>query len=265
MLEIIEPPAPHVLALRASGRIEADEVTRAADAIRALMGEHPRVSMFADLTGMTGMSAEALARDLRAGVSLMGELKRFMRAAVVTDTDWIAAIVRFENRIVPHIEMRVFGPLERAEALKWAAGIPAAPAEAPETGDEAPGVEMIPTSDPAALAFEITGQITSDDVHRIAGPMHEAFEAHGKVRMLARLHGWPSFEMGLLAERETWRMKLAALEHVERYAVVGGPDWLGGYVRTLNPLFRVEVRHFPEADEAAAWEWIGAKPALLAV
>lgn len=127
MLELVDAPAPHVLALRVTGRIEADEVTRAADALRALMETTPRVSVFADLTGMTGMTAEALARDLRAGVSLLGELKRFMRAAVVADADWIAAVARFENRVTPHVEIRVFGPEERDAALDWAAAIPDAP------------------------------------------------------------------------------------------------------------------------------------------
>ena len=55
-------------------------------------------------------------------------------------------------------------------------------------------------------------------------------------------------------------MKLAALGSVERYAIVGGPAWLAGWVSLIDRLAKADIRHFEFGDEAEAWKWIEAEP-----
>ena len=55
---------------------------------------------------------------------------------------------------------------------------------------------------------------------------------------------------------------VAAPSGVERHAIVGGQAWLAGWVSLANGLARAEIRHFPLSEEAAAWAFIGAEPAV---
>jgi hypothetical protein len=73
------------------------------------------------------------------------------------------------------------------------------------------------------------------------------------VRLLVRLD---RFELPLAsAAGAVARLKGSALRKLDRYAVVGGPDWIEGVVPVAGALTPVEVRHFDadEEDEARAW------------
>jgi hypothetical protein len=65
------------------------------------------------------------------------------------------------------------------------------------------------------------------------------------------------FELSGVLDCAYLPMKRGMLDRLERYALVGGPDWLASWVRAL---FRVEIRHFPADQEALAWAWLGAEP-----
>ena len=222
MLEKIPMPAPHVLAVRASGKIDGADVDAFANTLEALLEEEDRVSFYIEIADFQGMTADAVARDLLAGVEMLGELSRFMRCAVVTDVPWIAAAARIESRLLPHIDLRVFDPSERDEALEWVA-IPVEPRRLPKK-PAGPGAKLIETTDPAVVAFETIGRFTEEDVKRLAPIIHARCEDHGKIRLLNRMTGWDGFDLSLLFSRETYAMKMEALDHVEKYAIVGGPD-----------------------------------------
>jgi hypothetical protein len=49
------------------------------------------------------------------------------------------------------------------------------------------------------------------------------------------------------------------LHRLERYALVGGPPWLAHWIKAIDPLFRIDIRHFELDDEALAWAWLGAE------
>ena len=57
-------------------------------------------------------------------------------------------------------------------------------------------------------------------------------------------------------------VKLAAMQKVERYAIVGAPGWMSKIIETINPAFAdIDMRTFPADLEAEAWAWVGAEPA----
>lgn len=56
-------------------------------------------------------------------------------------------------------------------------------------------------------------------------------------------------------------MKLAALQKVERYAIVGTLDWMCKIIDTLNPVFPdLDMRTFPVDQENNAWAWLDVEP-----
>ncbi|MEO6823823.1 MAG: STAS/SEC14 domain-containing protein [Nitrosospira sp.] len=72
------------------------------------------------------------------------------RYAVVSDKQWPGALMGVVAPVLfPALEIKVFTPHQRDEAVKWAAEFP----EAPKTG--APAFRFLPTSRENVLAFEI--------------------------------------------------------------------------------------------------------------
>lgn len=110
MLEILSAPDT-VIAMRAAGRIEADDIERAMRAVEDALARQERIALYAEID-IAGMTPSALARDIGYGIGKLRELHRFPRAAVVTDQDWVGWIARVEQAILPGIQVRVFSSAE---------------------------------------------------------------------------------------------------------------------------------------------------------
>lgn len=65
------------------------------------------------------MSAGVIKEDARYGLSRLGDLDRFERVAVLTDSDALGMLVRGGAALVPGMETRLFAAGERAAALAW--------------------------------------------------------------------------------------------------------------------------------------------------
>ncbi len=131
--------------------------------------------------------------------------------------------------------------------------------EPPSTSQPGRSFASIPTSTDRVLAFKFKGPITAADFRQAASMLDAAYKKHDKIGLLVRIVGPMTTRLEVFREQFV-HVKLEALRHVERYAIVGGPDWLQGAAKMLNPLFRMDVRHFTMDDENDAWEWLGATP-----
>jgi SpoIIAA-like len=88
----------------------------------------------------------------------------------------------------------------------------------------------------------------------------EAMKAHERIRALVRVRGFDGVTRQALRHEALWSVKMRGLKQVERYALVGGPDWMDMVARWFTPVFPMETRHYAESEEAAAWDWLGARP-----
>jgi len=124
MVELLSAPAPHVVAFRVGGTLTAREVERVFDALDDALDLHETVNLYAEITKLSGLSLEALVKDLAKSLGLLGRLSRFHRYAVVTDARWIQKAAGFEDRLIPGLEIRAF-PLAESEAAEaWVTGRP---------------------------------------------------------------------------------------------------------------------------------------------
>jgi hypothetical protein len=256
MIETLTAP-DHVLALRATGRIDEADIATAIDLVEAKLAQHDRIAFYAEVE-LAGMTPGAFAKDLRYGLGKLRELRRFPRAAVVTSQDWVKWMTRIENAILPQLEIRVFPPAEREEAFAWATQ-PLPDLQA-ETEPARPAIAMIGTTKPDVIAFEIDGRIRADDMRRVIAASEEAMQAHPRVRVLVRVRNFDGVSIDALRHEGLPAMKLRGFRQVERYALVGGPTWMTSLAGWLAPLSRIETRHFELGAEAEAWRWIGAEP-----
>jgi len=124
MLELITAPVAHVVALRVSGRLDVRELQTAIDAIEAAKRAHPRISLYSEIDALRWVSASALLRDLGYGLTQLGQLSHFHRAAAVTDQRWLRPIVAAENQLFRPLEVRLFANARKAEAMAWACELP---------------------------------------------------------------------------------------------------------------------------------------------
>lgn len=129
MIEFIPAPA-HVAAFRFAGKLTGADYDRCIAEMETRLAAFPRIGIFCDLTAMTGISVEALAKDLRYALDKLGEYERFARGAMISDRDWLDRVSEFGGRLFPRTEIRAFEPGQQAEAIAWAGGFSAAGASA---------------------------------------------------------------------------------------------------------------------------------------
>ena len=127
MIELTPSDAPHVIAMRASGRVDEKDLQRVIDTIEDLKKTQPRISLYAELDEMRWMTFTAFLRDLGYGLTQVGEMDRFYRAAIVTDKQWMKHIVRLDNRLFREFETRTFPIRDKEAAWTWVRHQPDAP------------------------------------------------------------------------------------------------------------------------------------------
>ncbi|WP_163649032.1 STAS/SEC14 domain-containing protein [Modicisalibacter sp. 'Wilcox'] len=130
MLEWIDAPAPHVLAMRLGGRLDADELQTIIDAIEAAKTHHPRVSLYLDLDALRSMTPTALLRDIGYGLTQVGQLDHFHHVAIVSDQHWLRPVAALESRLFAPLTVRVFTNHQHQAAMDWASELPGRPTPA---------------------------------------------------------------------------------------------------------------------------------------
>lgn len=124
--------------------------------------------------------------------------------------------------------------------------------------DRIPAVRRIETDRSDVFAIEITGFVTGADVENLYGLLEGAYALHDRLNVLVRLTDYDGSAWDEISTATAKEGRKHALQHVERCAAVGDPDWTdraAGFFEKLP----VELKHFPAEAEADAWAWIGAR------
>lgn len=246
-IEIL-PSAPGVIAIRLQGKLAHEEVLRLIDLLESSVATNEKTHVFAEAIDISGLDVRHIPEYLRRGGPMLGKLKRFGRIAVVSDQRWLRTVARIESAILPNISYEIFDPDERERALAWVEGREENPRPA--------GIRIVETDEPDVLAFEIHGKLERNDLEAVAAQ----FLARPAERVIGKIIHSDGAAIRGLVDDDFVKMKLAGLSGVKRYALVGGPAWLAGWVSVVDMLARADVRHFPLEKEAAAWQWIDAQP-----
>ena len=259
MIEILKSPN-HLIALKLSDALTAQDVAKAYDATNSALKEHDRISFFAEIDDSVNITWEGLYKDLSEGIGQFGKLKHYYRAAVVTDKSWLGAMARVEGLVFSSIDVRVFPTADRDKAFAWASEKPEALPK-PKTPDQA--IHLIQTTNDRVFAYEVDGPIFDKDIKTALAGVNEAFEKHEKINVLARMKNWAGFDLVSVFNDQLFKTKYKALSKVEKYAVVGPKPWMRNFLELVNSMVSPNVRVFAAEEESEAWEWVGAQQALL--
>jgi hypothetical protein len=259
MIEILESPK-HLLAMRASGNMTADDVAKAYKATEDLLKENDRISFFAEIEDSVSLTFEGIFKDLAEGIGQFGKLSRYYRVAVVTNKGWLGALARVEGLVFSSIDLRVFAPDERDKAFAWASETPE-PLPKPEEPEAS--VRFIQTTNENVVAYEVDGRLREKDIKTAVDQVKPYLEREGKINVLGRLKNFHGFDLMALLDDELVKVKYKSLSKVDKYAIVGAKPWMRNFLELLAPMFSTQIRIFELSEEAAAWEWVGAQQALL--
>ena len=259
MLEILDSPK-HLVAMKLSGSLTAEDISRAYKATDDAVKENDRVSFFAEVDPSMAFTVEGLMKDLVEGVGQWNKLKHYYRAAVVTDKGCLASLARVEGLVFSSIDVRVFPRNERDKAFAWAAE---APKPVPVPSQPEPSIHFLQTTSDNVFAYEINGRLRELDIKSAVDELKPYFEREGKFNVLARMKDFSGFDLLSIFDDSLIRLKLKAPSRIARYAVIGPKPWIRNLLELVAPIISTEIKTFDASEEAAAWEWVGAQQALL--
>lgn len=260
MIEILESPK-HLVAMKISGSVTADDIDRSYKATEEALMSNERVSFFAEIDATMGLTVEGVLKDLWQSLGQFGNVSKFYRAAVVTDKGWIGAMARIEGLVFSSIDVRVFAPEERGRAFAWAAE---APESLPKPEVPAPSIHFLKTTNDNVFAYEVNGRLRENDIKAVVEAMKPFLEREGKFNSLVRMKEFSGFDLLAVLDDDLLKMKFGAISKIGKYAVVGPKPWMRNFLELIASIVPVELKIFDFDEEAAAWEWIGAEQALLA-
>jgi hypothetical protein len=122
MIELLPSP-DHVVAYRITGTIDGPDYDRMIETIEAKLKTHPKIGVYADMTGFTDITGAAMAKDFRYNLQKLGQWSRFPRLALVTDKAWLKGLVTMLDPLFPQFEAKIFEPGQQAEGVAWAADL----------------------------------------------------------------------------------------------------------------------------------------------
>ncbi|MBF0551198.1 MAG: STAS/SEC14 domain-containing protein [Deltaproteobacteria bacterium] len=254
MFEQLTAP-DHVIAVHFSGSLTGEDIKQYKTILDDKLGKYERINGCVDFTGLSDTNADALVEGMKADIKFISHIRQFSRCAIVSDKEWPRAMIRLVGPVFPTFEMKVFTPDQIDEAIKWATELPKIKAA------KGPAMRIVPTTKDNVLAFEINGVISSEEIPAFTNQFNAIINRHEKVRLLNRIKHFGGFDPTILMQKGLVSMKLAAMQKVERYAIVNAPGWMGVIIKTMNPIFPdIDIRTFPADQEADAWAWLGAEP-----
>ena len=260
MLEVLESPK-HLVAMRLSDDLTASDITAAYNAAEKAVKANDRVSFFVEVDPSMKFTVEGLLKDLVESVKQIGKLKKYYRAALVTDKGWMAALARVEGLVFSSIDVRVFAHKERGKAFAWASETPE-PIRVPVEPE--PSIRFIQTTSNNVFAYEVDGRLRERDIKKVVEEMKPYLQKDDKFNVLARMKNFRGFDLMALFDDDLLRLKFKAASKLGKYAIVGPKPWMRNLLELVNSVTSSEIRAFDVTDEAAAWEWVGAQQALLA-
>jgi hypothetical protein len=251
MLEIVPSP-PGVIAMRFSGTFDHNDVDKAKAFFEQPFAVGEKINLFIEVDSFTGIDIKELPRYIASAAPFLTKLEHLGRVAIVSDATWLRSLARVESALLPHVHYETFVNAEREQALAWVEGQSLLP--------HGTTVTITETDSPNVVGFGIEGRPGAIELNALMDHFEELLQHHRTLRVLGRLKRFDGVAIGGILHREVLDVKRRSLSQVERFAIVGGPDWLGAWLSVLDFAFKIEIRHFQLTDETQAWAWLGAQP-----
>ncbi|HQZ27928.1 MAG: STAS/SEC14 domain-containing protein [Verrucomicrobiales bacterium] len=248
MIERI-PSYETVFAIRLRGVIEKSDIQSLRSQIEAMLAVHEKIGMVIDITGLDDVTAGAIVEDLKLEASLMGKIWHFPRIAILSDKQWVGGMMTVLGKLVPRVETKAFVSGEMDAALAFAS-------ELPEKKKNPRALRFLDVDDPKIIAFEINGKPGREDIEEAVRVFDPRILGDQKFNALVRIVNYPGFHLDILTQESFFSMKLSAIKHIEKYAIVGAKRWMEIVATGMGHFTSMEIRTFDLDEETEAWAWL---------
>jgi len=107
------------LDIEMSGKLNSEEMKIALDELAIKSKNIKNGKMLYDVIDYHLPSLGAIVIEFSRLPSMLGLMKRFNRAAVLTDKTWLKKISEFEGTLFPGLEIKAFNRNQKEEAEAW--------------------------------------------------------------------------------------------------------------------------------------------------
>ena len=205
-------------------------------------------NLLIDVTSMAGFSFSAVAEELGHMGMFLKYIYSLDRIAILSDEEWIRTAARLESALLPGVEYQVYDDDEADAARAWVLE----EIDEPHKGAFHP----IAIDKPGIAAFELSGRLDRAESERGVAMVRAALEDPACSRLMIVIRNWHGFDPDAAISGEVMTGKLELMKHLERYAIVGGPAWIGGMAEVMGHLIKPELRAFELEDQDAAVDWL---------
>jgi hypothetical protein len=109
----------HRLHIILSGKLDADEMRVALDELESKSKGFENGQMPYEVIDFQLPTAGAIAVEFSRLPAMPGLMKKFSRAAVLTDKTWLKKVSEFEGMLYPGLEIKAFDRNQKAQAEAW--------------------------------------------------------------------------------------------------------------------------------------------------
>lgn len=243
-IETLSPKAHRISVMGAFHHTDAKQVVEFAKTSHA---EGKGGNILLDLSSLADFSLAAVSEELVHMPSLLAWLYGLDRIAVISDEAWLRTAARFESALLPGVEYQVYDDDEADAALAWVLK----ENDEPHLG----AFEELELGEPGIAAFAITGRLDDAESERGVDLVRARLEQPDCARLMMVIKRWHGFEASVMVNSKVMSAKLELMDMIERYAIVGGPEWIHSSIGLFNALVKPELRAFDldEQDKALAW------------
>ena len=239
---------PNVQQVKISGKVQSADMPQVID-LAETMGKGPKKdNLVFDIENVEGFDWSVLGEELSHLPAMMRMLTRLDRIAVIADQSWLRTAARLESALLPGVTYEVFSRDKAEQARAWAKGEIDRP--------HADAVRLVDVGDSSIVAFELDGRIDEDNAAMMIKDARLALEKTGARRMMARIKNWHGFDPSLLASGNIAKSKMDFIKRLDRYAIVGGPEWMRSLAEKMSPVVNLEIKGFDLDEESEALEWL---------
>jgi len=107
------------LDIEMSGKLDIEAMRTALDELVSKSANIKNGKMLFDVIDFHIPSLDAIALEFSRFPSMLGFLKKFKQAAVLTDKLWLKKISELEGKFVPGLEIKSFSRKQKEEAEAW--------------------------------------------------------------------------------------------------------------------------------------------------
>jgi hypothetical protein len=110
-----------VLGYKVQGTIEKRDIERVVEDMDAKVPQSSKLRLYVELDDMSGISPQALWRDLQLGLPRTSYLTRIERVALVTDSEMVRSLVGLQSHLGLPVQIKVYAPASAPTAMQWLA------------------------------------------------------------------------------------------------------------------------------------------------